>query len=164
MSKNWIAGVIATGAAGAAMTGIALGSGATGTEHFSFISTSTTNEAKYSAIATGPITAGGTAELIGEKGKIVFPTGTIKVTNKLTGNPTQTGSKQNCIAIYSEKGTYTVTGGTGAYTGITGSGQFSLKTTGVGMLKNGKCDTASSSKPVASQSTITASGPITDAG
>lgn len=161
MRKNWIAGVIATGAAGAAMTGIALGSGASGTEHFSFISTSTTNEAKYSAIATGPITAGGTAELTGGKGKIVFPAGTIDVTSKLTGAPTQAGSKQKCISIFSEKGTYTLAGGTGAYAGISGTGRFTLKSTGVGTIKHGKCDTSSNSKPAASQSVITASGPIT---
>jgi hypothetical protein len=161
MRKSWIAGVIATGAAGAAMTGIALGSGGSGTEHYSFISTSTTNEAKYSAIATGPITAGGTAQLAGGKGTIVFPNGTITLTNKLTGAPTESGSKQKCIAILSEKGTYTLTGGTGAYTAISGSGRFSLKSTGVGMIKHGKCDTASNSKPVASQEVITASGPVT---
>lgn len=160
MRKNWIAGVIATGAAGAAMTGIAFGSGPSGTEHFSFISTSTTNEAKYSAIATGPITAGGTAELMGSKGKIVFPAGTIDVTNKLTAAPTEGGSKQKCLSVFTEKGTYTLTGGTGAYTGISGSGRFSLKSTGVGMIKHGKCDISSSSKPAASQEVITASGPV----
>ena len=161
MRKNWIAGVIATGAAGAAMTGIALGSGASGTEHFSFMSTSTMNETEYSAIATGPITAGGTAELTGGKGKIVFPTGTISLTSKVIGAPTESGSKQKCLSIFGEKGTYTLTGGTGAYKGISGSGRFSLKSTGVGMIKHGKCDISSSSKPVASQSVITASGPVT---
>jgi hypothetical protein len=161
MRRNWIAGVIATAAAGAAMTGIALGSGASGTEHFSFISTSTTNEAKYSAIATGPITAGGTAELLGGKGKIVLPAGTINLTSKLTGAPTESGSKQRCLSIFGEKGTYTLIGGTGAYAGISGSGRFRLKSTGVGMIKHGKCDISSSSTPVASQSVITASGPVT---
>jgi hypothetical protein len=153
--------VIATGAAGAAMTGIALGSGASGTEHFSFMSTSTTNEAKYSAIATGAITAGGTAELLGGKGRIVFPTGTITLISKVTGAPTESGSTQKCVAIFSEKGVYTLTGGTGAYTGISGSGRFSLSSTGVGMIKHGKCDTSSNSKPTASQEVITASGPVT---
>jgi hypothetical protein len=161
MRKNWIAGVIATGAAGAAMTGIALGSGASGTEHFSFMSTSTTNETKYSAIATGPITAGGTAELTGGKGKIVLPTGTISLTSKMTGAPTESGGKQKCLSIFGEKGTYTLIGGTGAYKGISGSGRFSLKSTGVGMINHGKCDISSSSKPVASQAVITASGPVT---
>ena len=161
MRKNWIAAVIATGAAGAAMTGIALGSGGSGTEHFSFMSTSTTNESKYSAIATGPITAGGTAELTGGKGKIVFPTGTINLTSKMSGAPTEGGSMRKCLNVFGEKGTYTLTGGTGAYRGISGSGRFSLKSTGVGMVKHGKCDISSSSKPVASQSVITASGPVT---
>jgi hypothetical protein len=160
MRKNWIAGVIATGAAGAAITGIALGSGASGTEHFSFISTSTTNESKYSAIATGPITAGGTAELTGSKGTIVLPAGTINLTSKMTGAPTESGSMQKCLSVFSEKGTYTLTRGTGAYKGISGSGRFSLKSTGVGMSKHGKCDISPSSKPVASQSVITASGPV----
>ncbi len=91
----------------------------------------------------------------------MFPNGTIDLTNKPTGTPTQSGSKQKCLAIFHEKGAYTLTGDTGAYTGISGSGRFSLSSTGAGIIKHGKCDTSSSSQPAAAQPVITAGGPVT---
>lgn len=159
MRRHWIAGAVVTGTAGLALTGAAFGSGASGTEHFSFMSTSVSAD-KFSVIATGVFTAGGTATPLTETDTLKFPNGTIDVTSKSTGKPVTSANTKTCYESLSQKGTYTIAGGTGAYKGITGSGRFTLSIHEVGPVLNGKCNTKSS-KRVASQGIVTARGPVT---
>lgn len=150
---------IAVGTTGLALTGAAFGSGSARTEHFRFISTAAPTGETFSAIATGAFTDGGTATLLASKGTLKFRNGTIKTTQK-SGKPVARANTRTCYETLSEKGTYKIVGGTGAYTGIKGSGKFTLSIHEIGPLVHGKCNTKSS-KRVAAQAIITASGPVT---
>jgi hypothetical protein len=141
-----------------AISGAAMASPSTKTEHLSFISTSTNgNSNLFSAIATGDFTAGGTADLPTGKGTLRFPGGTIKVTDKAAATKNHPNLKI-CLDTVAESGTYKLVSGTGVYKGISGSGKFTAKFTEVGPIVNGKCSTTANA--VASQGIITASGPV----
>lgn len=155
---NWIAGAVATATAALALTGTAFGSGSAGTEHFTFMSTSVTAD-KFNVIATGAFTAGGTATPLAASDTLKFPNGTIKLTGKNTGQPLLSANTKTCYEHLSQRGTYTLAGGTGAYAGITGSGTFTLNIHEVGPIVNGTCDTHTA-KRVATQGVITANGPV----
>jgi hypothetical protein len=147
------------GAAAFALTGAAFGSGGFRREHFTFMSTNVTAD-KFNVIATGAFTAGGTATPLAATDTLKFPNGTITVTPKSKGNPRLRANTKTCYENLSQTGTYTIAGGTGAYKGLTGSGSFTLSIRQVGPIVNGKCDTKTS-KRVASQGVITASGSVT---
>jgi hypothetical protein len=162
MRRHWIAGAVVTGTAVLALTGAASGSGASGTsgtEHFSFMSTNVGSD-KFSVIATGVFTAGGTATPLAGTNTLKFPNGTIDVTSKRKGKPRYFADTKTCYESVFQKGTYTVVGGTGAYKGIAGSGKFTLTIRQIGPSRNGKCNTKTA-KRVASQGIITARGPVT---
>jgi hypothetical protein len=160
MRQHVIAGVLATGTAALALAGAASGSGtgASGTEHFSFISTSVVT-GKFSVIATGAFTAGGTATPFAKTDTLTFPNGTIKVISKGQTKPVMTASSTTCYETLSQKGAYVIVGGTGAYKGITGSGRFTVSIREIGPFTNGRCDTKTSRR-VASQGIIEAAGPV----
>jgi hypothetical protein len=134
----------------------ASGQSTSGTEHFSFVNTSTTSNT-YSAIATGAFTAGGTANLPTGHGTLKFSAGTITVTDK-GGKAKVKTSLKKCIQSTTQSGTYTITGGTGAYAGITGSGKFKAAFVQVGPTVKGKCSTKANA--VAAQSAVVGSGPV----
>jgi hypothetical protein len=131
----------------------------TATERFSFADTSTSSgPPAWSFIATGNFVAGGKARAAG-KGVLLLnsPSGTItlrttKQHKKLTKHQTATA----CIQTETTSGAYTIAGGTGAYHGITGSGQSTVHNTFVEQVVNGRCSNAFT----AVQSLITASGPV----
>jgi hypothetical protein len=157
--RHWIAGAVATATTTLALAGAAFGSGASRIEHFTFMSTNVTAD-KFNVIATGVFTAGGTATPLAAKNTLTFPNGTINVTSKSTGKPVYTANTKTCYETLSQKGTYAIAGGTGAYKGITGRGRFTLRIRQIGPVVNGKCDTKTS-KRVASQGILTATGPVT---
>ena len=159
MRRRWIAGAVAAGTAALALTGAAFGSGASRTERFTFVSTNVTAD-KFSVIATGVFTAGGTATPLAGNDTLKFPNGTIEVTPKSASKPVYNTSTKTCYESLSQKGSYTIAGGTGRYNGITGSGKFTLSIRQVGPVVNGKCDTKTS-KRVASQGILIAAGPVT---
>jgi hypothetical protein len=162
MRRHWIAGAVLTGAAVLAVTSAAFGSGASGTsgtEHFSFMSTNVGAD-KFSVIATGVFTAGGTATPLAGADTLRFPNGTIDVASRTKGKPRYFANTKTCYESLVQKGTYTVLGGTGAYKGIAGSGTFTLTIRQIGPSRNGKCDT-NTTKRVASQGIITARGAVT---
>ena len=156
--RHWIAGAVAAGTAAFAVTGAAFGSGASRTEHLTFMSTSVTAD-RFNVIATGAFTAGGTATPLAAKNTLKFPNGTITVASRSKGKPVYAANTKTCYETLFEKGTYAIAGGTGAYKGITGSGTFILRIHEIGPFVNGKCDTQTS-KRVASQGVITATGPV----
>lgn len=158
MRRHWIAGAIATATAVLGLTGAAFGSGsgASGTEHLTFMSTATSGET-FNVIATGVFTAGGKVNLGSSKATLRFPNGTIRTVSK-SSKPVSTSNKTTCYGTFAQRGTYTIVGGTGAYAGISGSGSFSLHFYEVVPIVNGKCH---GNKPVAQQGILTASGPVT---
>ena len=152
--------VVAIAMAGLATTGVAFGSGSSSLEHFTFMSTAAPTGETFSAIATGAFTDGGTATLLTKSGKLKLRSGTIEVSTKQQGQPVLSANTKTCYEHLTEKGTYKIVGGTGAYKGIKGSGKFTLRIREIGPFVNGKCD-LKTAKRVAGQAVITAAGPVT---
>jgi hypothetical protein len=155
--------LLATAGAAAAAGAITLGgltaasAAVSGTEHFQFMTTSPTSS-NASIIATGAFTAGGVDHPGRTTDTLVFPTGSFKVTHsKPTG--TQTLNPKTCLLTASQTGTYTISGGTGIYHGISGHGTYRAHLLAVAARNaQGKCSTTLA--PAAWQQTIVASGPV----
>jgi hypothetical protein len=141
-----------------AITGAATATTSTKIEHFSFIQTQTSgNEYLYSAIATGDFTDGGTAIAGKPIATLRLSRGTI--TPMTTHRQAKsTANLKLCLETYANSGTYKVVSGTRAYKGISGSGKYTIHTTGVGPISNGKCLTTANG--IADQGIILASGPV----
>ena len=130
---------------------------ASGTEQFQLMSTSGTSSTA-SIIARGVFTAGG-VDHQGSKNvdTFVFPGGSFKVTHS-NGTGPQTFNPKTCLLTVNQHGTYTLSGGTGAYAGISGSGKYQLSILGIGARSGGKC--SKTKPPVAFQQIIKASGSV----
>ncbi len=129
-------------------------------ESFSFADTSTGDgPPAYSVIATGAFVAGGTAtqESKGVPLTLRFPAGTITLhTAKRHKTLSKSQTATACLQTQTASGAYTITGGTGAYRGISGSGRSTIHNTFVERVVNGDCSNAFT----AVQSFVTASGPV----
>jgi len=152
--------MLAVGAAALAatigVTGAVAASASTMTEHFSIVSTSATSNVR-SVIATGAFTAGGTDISGNTVDKMQFPGGNLTVTHK--GPVKVTTNPKTCLVTETGTGTYSVSGGTGIYRGISGSGTFKLSVMLVeGRSSGGKC--SMNVKPAAFQFMVDASGPV----
>jgi hypothetical protein len=116
--------------------------GASGAEHFRIISVAASSR-RQSVLATGAFTAGGyqvPGQVIGLRAtdRMVFPNGTFLVSRRITKQvlPLPTSSCQIAETI---RGTLSISGGTGSYRGISGSGAFLLKISGVIRKSRGQC-------------------------
>jgi hypothetical protein len=138
-----------------AILGVAAPAGArvaAGTEHFVALSNNP-NAHKYTLAARGPIHAAGTdVQVSGTKDKFKFANGSLLVKHTPTKHHTRR-DKKTCLFEYTESGSYTVTGGTGAYKGASGHGHYAVDVLGVG------CSQKNPPKPF--QLTLRASGPLT---
>ena len=157
-----IAAAAGTAMAVAAIGGSALAMASThhataGTEHFQLMTTSATG-GQLSVIAHGVFTAAGVDhEGTGNIDTVVFPNGSFKLTHKQTGG-SQHINPSTCLVTINGTATYTLSSGTGAYQGISGSGNAKLSILGVaGRNSLGKCSMRV--KPKGFQQLITASGP-----
>lgn len=140
----------------AAVPVVASATARTNTERFSFINTST--KPVYSVIARGAFIDGGTATKA--KGDLVLhlSAGTITLhTSKPPAHTTTTTTATACLQTQTKHGAYTIVGGTGAYTGLTGSGRSDNVATFVEQASNGTC----ANSFTAVQAVVTASGPVT---
>jgi hypothetical protein len=153
---------VAATAAALLVPALAIAAGATAsttTERFSFADAKASlAPPTWSVIATGHFIAGGTAT---QKTKGVltlrFSAGTITLDlAKSHKNTSKDQTATACIQTQTGSGAYTIAGGTGAYRGISGSGQATLHNTFVEDAVNGHCSNAAA----AVQSLITASGPV----
>lgn len=162
-----IAAAGAVAAAGAiSVTGVIAASAAphharaaavSGTEHLQFMSTTGTGN-NSSVIATGVFTAGGHGGTgRGAVGTLVFPKGTVKIRHS-RGQGSQHFNPKTCLLTVSLHGTYRVLGGTGAYAGISGHGNYQLSILAIAARVNGKCSMRQ--QPVAFHQLINASGPV----
>lgn len=156
LSKIILAAAAIAVTAALAITGAAAAT-TTGTEHFSLLNISTHESDDYSAIATGAFTAGGTYIYIGATKTFRFQGGTITLKTKATKSKTTTNLK-TCLQTAVIPGTYAIASGTGIYDGITGSGKYTFKFTGVGATVNGKCSNNTPADAI--QIIDTASGPV----
>ena len=121
---------------------------ATGTEYFQVVSTSPTL-VHASLIASGMLTAAGAFVPTGSgmtAGTATFANGTLKVTYHATSSQ-QSFDPATCALLVIQDSTFTVAGGTGLYTGISGSGHSVTKIIGI---------TARTSKGACSQTSFVA--------
>jgi hypothetical protein len=155
------AAIAAAAAAVIGGTGIAVAgthSATSGTENFQLMTTSATSP-NGSIIASGVFTAPG----VDHEGKhntatFTFPSGTVSLKHS-AGKGTQSFNPKTCLLTVNEHGTYTLTGGTGSYAGITGSGKYQLSILGIA-ARNSKGKCSMSKPPLAFHQVINASGPV----
>ena len=108
-----------------------------GVQRFLFLGTDPSREGTpATVVASGPIHAKGTDTVVSDtQDTLAFPAGTIS----LTHHPKTDGDSFDpvtCLFRFRERGTYQITGGTGAYAGASGSGRYTVKALGVGCDEN----------------------------
>ena len=119
---------VAVAAAGAtvvagAWAGTAVG--ASGAQRFS-VSGSNTGGTVY---ASGPISGSGRDKVLGQNAdKFIFAKGSVLVSHSATSQ-NQSFDPRTCLGQFTESGTYSLSSGTGAYKGVTGSGTYSARGT-----------------------------------
>jgi hypothetical protein len=128
-----------------------------GTEHLQIMSTSATSSTAP-VIVYGVVTAAGVDHQGNNTDTFKFANGSFKVKHS-AGKGTQNFNPKTCLAQIAEHGTYTISGGTGAYKGISGHGTYHFSILGIAKKVKGKC--SQTANPVASQQIIQASGPVT---
>jgi hypothetical protein len=160
--------------AAAVTTGLALPAGAApvtarpagvaGIQHFQMMNTSTSqNTATGPLLAWGVVTAAGTdRQNPNGTDTFLFSGGTISVKHATAaGTPRQSFDPKTCLTMYSEKGTFKLSGGTGKYRGISGSGTYALSVVAIGTrLKNGACNPSDTAPAAGQQQQIMAVGKV----
>ncbi len=161
-----LAGVSVVAVAGAvAATGLTVasasqgaGAASSGFEHFQLMNATVANNAPSSIIARGVFTAGGVDHPGNKVDTVVFPNGTFKIAHS-GGTGTPRFNPQTCLSTITLNGTYRLSGGTGAYAGISGHGIYRLNILIVAARNSaGKC--SNKLPPTAFQQIIKAQGPV----
>jgi hypothetical protein len=162
--RSKILGAISVVAVGGAMaaTGLTAASasqaGSSGTEFFQLVTTNPANNAPSSIIARGVFTAGGVDHPGSKVDTVVFPNGTFKIAHS-NGTGTPRFNAKTCLGTIALNGTYRLSGGTGAYAGISGHGIYRLNILIVAARNAaGKC--SQKLPPAAFQQIIRAQGPV----
>lgn len=112
--------------------------------------------------ASGAFADAGTLSLSGDGTSALLRLhgGTISMSHG-PGKSSQELNRANCHAILNEHGlAYRITGGTGRYAGITGSGTASLIVTAALPLNHGRCDASQSAVPTSARESFSATGPV----
>jgi hypothetical protein len=164
----------ATGtAAAAAVMGLTLPAGAspavphsaalvTGIEHFQLLGTSATSN-RLNILAWGPFSATGTdfeSTSNSATGTDVAKVngGSFKITHTFKSEK-QSFNPKTCFLSVVGKGTYKLSGGTGAYKGLSGSGSFTLTVYAIAArTKKGVCN--ENANPIGYQQVVNAAGPV----
>jgi hypothetical protein len=121
-----------------------------GTEHILILQTSDTGPQVI--IANGPIHAQGRDITVNDnRDRFVFPKGNLAVWHKANTSH-ESFDPKTCLGRFTEKGVFTVLGGTGRYSHATGHGSYSLQGLFVGCAQN--------KPPTLFQLKINASGPL----
>jgi len=153
-----VAGAVAATGLTAASASRVAAPGGSGFEYFQLVNTSAANNAPSSIIARGAFTAGGVDHPGNKVDTVVFPDGTFKIAHS-NGTGTPHFNPRTCLAAFALNGTYRLSGGTGAYAGISGHGIYRLNITFVGARNAaGKC--SNKLPPEAFQQIIKAQGPV----
>ena len=144
---------------GAGLAAASTHTGVSGTEHFQMMTTSATGSTG-SVIASGVFTAPAVdhEHQATNTSTFTFANGTITIKHS-NGTGTQHFDPKTCLMTISLHGTYKLTSGTGAYAGISGSGNYQLSILAIGASSGGKC--VQNKPPVAFHQVINASGPVT---
>jgi hypothetical protein len=105
-----------------------------GTEHFLILQTNETSTPPV--IGTGPIHAAGTdLQLNNHHDRFVFPRGALRIYHAAKASH-QSFDPKTCLGTFTERGVYTVIGGTGAYSQATGHGSYHLTAYFFGCTQN----------------------------
>ena len=121
------------------------------------MSTSATSNTA-SVIASGVFTAGGVDHMGSKVDTLVFANGSFKVAHsKGTGRPKI--NPKTCLLTLTFRGTVALSGGTGAYKGISGKGTYQFNELAILAKAGGKCTV--NKPPVAFQLLIKASATVT---
>ena len=147
------AGIAALAATGATVAAAA-SSAPSDTEHWIAESTNPVS-ATATLIARGPLTIGGTINLV--TGQVKLPGGTLTLSHHQV-HGTQGENARTCLATVTSSGTYKITGGTGLYRHVAGHGSYSLVAYAIVKKVKRKC---SVSVPYAQTELLTATGPLT---
>jgi hypothetical protein len=150
------AGVIATtGVMAAAAAAHPARAATSGAESFQIMTTSATGAP--SVITSGVFTAAGAdhENQQANTATFVFSNGTVSLKHS-PGKGTQSMNPKTCLLTVNQHGTYTLTGGTGAYSGVTGNGTYKLSILAVAARSGGKC--SQSKPPLAFHQVINATG------
>jgi len=116
MFKRVAASLVAVGAVALVWAGSA--TGATGSQRFT-ISGSDNGGHVY---ASGPISGSGHDVVLGQNAdRFVFPAGSVLVSHHAT-SMNDNFDPRSCLDRFTESGTYSLSSGTGAYKGVSGSG------------------------------------------
>ena len=152
----------ATAAATGAVLWLAVPAGAaarpavSGTENFQAMTTSATSSTQ-GVIASGVFTAAGVAHEGSKVSTFVFPAGSFKVAHSKGIGP-QKFNPKTCLFTVSQHGTLALSGGTGAYKGISGKGTYKLSILAIAARSGGKC--SMKKPPVAYQQLIKATAAV----
>ena len=123
MIKRLAVSVVAVGAVAVAWAGSA--TGLSGSQRFSISGTDTGG----TVYASGPISGSGRDKVLGENAdKFTFAKGSVLVSHHATSQ-NQSFDPRTCLGQFTESGTYSLSSGTGAYKGVTGSGTYSARGT-----------------------------------
>jgi hypothetical protein len=155
------AGLVLAGPAGASPLA-ARPAAVSGIEHFQIMSTSgsatTAVVIAYGAFINHGIDHENNSSAKTSTDRFTFAGGSFKVVHT-TKLQSQLSNAKACFYSFSQKGTYKLTGGTGRYKGISGSGTFTGSDLGFGpKTKSGACN--ENANPVIFQEVIDASGPV----
>ena len=151
--------MIASGA-GLALAGTSTSqrSAASGTEHFSLMSTQP-SASKYVVIASGLFTAGGTDTSGNTVDSMKLTGGTLKINHNF---PTHVVKEQfnqkTCLETFVATSKFTVEDGTGTYKGISGSGSARISGLAIARRTAGKCNM--NANPTVSEQTIVATAHV----
>ena len=116
------------------------------------------NNAPSSIIARGVFTAGGVDHPGNKVDTVVFPNRTFKIAHS-GGTGTSRFNTKTCLGVFALNGTYRLSGGTGAYAGISRHGAYRLNIMEVAARNTaGKC--SNKLPPTALQQLIKAQGPV----
>jgi hypothetical protein len=153
-----VAGAVAAAGLTAASASQGAGAASSGTEYFQLVNATVANNAPSSIIARGVFTAGGVDHPGNKVDTVVFPNGTFKIAHS-NGTGTPRFNAKTCLTTLVLNGTYRLSGGTGAYAGISGHGIYRLNILTVGARNSaGKC--SNKLPPTAFQQIIKAQGPV----
>jgi hypothetical protein len=152
-----VTAIAVSGAMTASAAPTAARAAVSGTEHFQMMTTSGTGSTG-SVIASGVFTAPAVDhEHSSNTSTFTFANGTILIKHS-NGTGTQHFDPKTCLMTINLHGTYKLLSGTGAYAGISGSGNYQLSILAIGASSGGKC--VQNKPPVAFHQVINASGPV----
>ena len=143
---------LATGAGLATASASPTPAASSGTEHFYLMTTSGTSN-RSSLIAEGVFTAAGVDISTGPSTDTVqLPGGTFKI-NHPGGNGNPKVNPATCFVTYTGTAKFTLSGGTGKYKGIAGSGEAVITIVAIAARSHGAC--SENANPLAWHQTIT---------